>query len=76
MRFLKLTKYIININNISYIEKEKNKFNIVLNRAPFIDGFLMFGSGAIGSESKTFEVHHSRENNDYEIVKQWIEKYE
>lgn len=74
MRFLKLTNYVINIRNISYIEKEINQYNIVLNRAPFIDGFLFAGSGGISSKSKYIIVNNDGKTNDYEIVKQWIEK--
>jgi len=64
------------MRNIAYIEKTTDKYYIVLNRAPSIDGFLMFGSGAIGSETKTIIVRNDDETNDYESVKKWIEKCE
>lgn len=76
MQFLKLTNFIINIRNVSYIEKTTDKYYIVLNKVPFIDGFLMFGSGGIGSTSKTITVHNDGKTNDYESVKRWIEKCE
>lgn len=74
MRFLKLTKFVINMHNVSYIEKSTDSFCIVLNRAPFIDGFLFAGSGAVSSQSKVINVMNDGKTNDYETVKKWMTK--
>lgn len=69
-KFLKLSKYIINIHNIQYIKIEPTKIEI--NIGLIYDGLFMVGSGGFSSEPNKFEIKN--DSPDYNIVKDWIDR--
>ncbi len=77
-RFIKLTKKIINIKHISYIEKiEKTKyienaFNIYI-AVPKINGFHFFSFGMITPQEYVISVNEGINKQDYETIKRFVE---
>jgi|694.fasta_scaffold64663_6 hypothetical protein len=73
-RFLKLTKIIINANQIRIIDfNQPNKYNIHLV-AKEIYGWTIFGTGSIESYEPYITVCQEKDQEDYKIVSEWIEK--
>ena len=73
-RFLKLTKSIINANQIRIIDFNKpNKYDIHLVAKEF-RGFLILGTGNIESFEPYITVCQEKNSEDYKIVSEWIEK--
>lgn len=74
-RFIKLTKILVNINNITSISIQPNKYLIHLAKNNN-DGFGMFilGSGLWNSSSTNYqiEVCETEHQDDYKIVSEWI----
>jgi hypothetical protein len=76
-KFLKLTNFLLNTNDIHKIVIQPNKyrFHIVSKK---IDGFNWgigcFGLGNISSYSYDFEVCETKNSTDYKIVTDWIDK--
>ena len=71
-RFLKLTKIIINTNQIRIIDfKNPSEYNIHLVTKEF-SGFFMFGSGNVQSSEPYFIICEKKDPEDYKIVSDWI----
>jgi hypothetical protein len=76
-KFLKLTNFIFNTNDIHKILIHPNKYyiHIVSKR---IDGFNWgiggFGLGNIYSDTTVIEVCETTHSTDYKIVTDWISK--
>ena len=76
-KFLKLTNFLLNTNDIHQIVIKPNKycFHIVSKK---MDGFNWgiggFGLGNISSYTYEFEVCETNHSTDYKIVTDWINK--
>ena len=71
-RFLKLTKSIINTNQIRIIDFNKpSEYNIQLVTKEFY-GYFLFGSGSIDSSEPYITVCEKKNPEDYKIVSDWI----
>ena len=76
-KFLKLTNFLLNTNDIHKIVIKPNKyyFHIVSKK---MDGFNWgiggFGLGNISSYTYEFEVCETNHSTDYKIVTDWIDK--
>lgn len=76
-KFIKLTNFIINTNNIYSIIIKPDKYTIHITGKSF-DGFSWsfagFGSGSISSFTSEIEVCKNKNSMDYKIVSDWIDK--
>lgn len=76
-KFIKLTKFLLNTNDIHKIVIQPNKycFHIVSKK---MDGYNLtmggFGFGKISSYTYEFEVCETDHSTDYKIVTDWIDK--
>jgi hypothetical protein len=74
-RFIKLTKLVINTNDIHQIYIHPNKYYIYLKS---IDGFCWSfagsGMGSFSSHNSKIEVCETKDYADYKIVSDWISK--
>jgi hypothetical protein len=76
-KFLKLTNFLLNINDIHKIVIKPNKFYIhIVTRN--IDGFNWiigsFGLGKLSSQTYEIEVCETNHPTDYKILSDWISK--
>jgi len=76
-RFLKLTNFIINTNDIHQIAIRPNKY-IIHIVSKKIDGFAFgvygFGTGHLSSSVSEIEVCEKKHSNDYKKVSRWIDQ--
>jgi len=76
-KFIKLTNFLINTNDIHKIVIQPNKYYIHIVSKK-IDGFNWgvgsFGLGNISSYTSEIEVSETQHPNDYKIVSDWISK--
>ena len=70
-QFLKLSKIIINTNHIRNINILASKYEIKLS-TPNISGYVISGSGKFDLNFPTINVCEKEDNEDYNIVKNWI----
>jgi len=73
-KFLKLTNFLLNTNDIHKIVIQPNRycFHIMSKK---MDGFKRsFGPGYISSYTYEFEVCKTNHSTDYKIVTDWINK--
>ena len=69
--FLKLSKIIINTNHIRNINILASQYEIKLS-TPNISGYVLAGSGKFDLNFPTINVCEKENNEDYNIVKNWI----
>ena len=78
-KFLKLTSFLLNTNDIHKIVIQPNKYYIHIVSKK-IDGFNWgigpFGVGNISSYTYEIEVCETKHSTDYKIVFDWISKNE
>ena len=76
-KFLKLTNFLLNTNDIHKIVIQPNKYYIHIVSKK-IDGFNWgiggFGIGSIYSYTSEIEVCETKHSTDYKIVTDWIDK--
>ena len=77
-KFLKLTNFLLNTNDIHKIVIQSNKYCIHIVSKQ-IDGFIWgvgggFGIGNIYSYTSEIKVCKTNNSNDYKIVTDWIDK--
>jgi hypothetical protein len=76
-KFLKLTNFLLNTNDIHKIVIHPNKYCIHIVSKK-IDGFNWgvggFGLGSIYSYTSEIEVCETKHSTDYKIVTDWIDK--
>jgi hypothetical protein len=76
-KFLKLTNFILNANNIYKISIQPNRFVIYVAYKK-VDGFLWliggFGLGNLSTVTEEVEVCGEKHSTDYKIVSEWINK--
>lgn len=75
-KFLKLTNFIINTNNIYSIIIKPDKYTIHIV-SKYISGFnwsfVGFGVGSFSSHTSEIEVCKNKNSIDYKIVSDWID---
>ncbi len=71
-RFLRLTNFLINVNQIRRIDinPDTYKVHLIPNK---ITGFTLMGSGTFQSETETYTVSKKDHTIDYEKITDWIE---
>jgi hypothetical protein len=70
-RFLKLTNYIFNTNDLHKIVIHPDKYRIhIINKK--MEVFFILGTGAIQSDSFEFDVCKTTHSTDYDLVTDWI----
>ena len=75
-RFIKLTNFLLNTNDIHKIVIQPNKYYIHIVSKK-IEGFNWgFGIGSISSFTSEIEVCETKNSIDYKIVSNWISKNE
>lgn len=72
MRFLKLSKTVINISHLSLVEIGKNKFTIHMNQTKQY-GFHFWGSGFVETSTVKRVIDEMDNPEDYAVVKNFIE---
>jgi len=76
-KFIKLTNFLLNTNDIHKIVIQPNKYYIYIIGKK-IDGFNWsigaFGLGNISSYTSEIEVCETKHSIDYKIVSDWINK--
>jgi len=76
-KFLKLTNFLLNTNDIHRIVIHPNKYCIHI-ASKKIDGFIWgicgFSLGNISSYTSEIEVCETNHSTDYKIVTDWIDK--
>jgi hypothetical protein len=70
-RFLRLTNFLININQIRKIEMPPGAYKIHLIPTE-VTGFTLFGSGSFQSSAECYTVSEKDHILDYKIVSDWI----
>ena len=70
-RFLKLTNFLVNVNQIRLIEITPDKYKISLIGSE-LKGFFMFGSGGFNSVNDVIDVCKKEDIADYKIVSDWL----
>ena len=77
LKFLKLTNFLLNTNDIHKIVIKPNKYHIHIVSKK-IDGFNWgiygFGIGHISSYTSEIEICKKNHSTDYKIVTNWINK--
>ncbi len=71
-RFLRLTNYLINVNQIRKIDIKPNEYKIHLMPDKF-SGMILAGSGSFTSGGEFYTVSEKEHILDYKIVTDWIE---
>lgn len=74
-RFIRLTNFAVNVNDIQRIVIEPNKYYILTKK---LDGFTWnigpFGIGWLHSDTDKTEVCETKHPIDYKIISDWINK--
>ena len=70
-RFLRLTKILLNVNQIRRIDINPNEYKIHLIPCE-LSGFTLVGSGSFQSAAETYTVSEKENETDYKIISEWI----
>jgi hypothetical protein len=76
-KFIKLTNFLLNTNDIHKIVIKPNKYYIHIvskKKDGFYWGIGGFGLGNISSYTSEIEVCETNHSTDYKIVTDWIDK--
>jgi hypothetical protein len=77
-KFLKLTNFLLNTNDIYKIVIQPNKYHIYIAGKKMEGLYWMVGGvigfGSISSHTSEIEVCEKENSTDYKIVSDWIEK--
>jgi len=70
-RFLRLTNFLVNVNQIRLIEITPDKYKISLISSEF-KGFMLLGSGNINTDNTNIDICKKEHIKDYTIVSDWL----
>ena len=70
-RFLRLTNYLFNVNQIRRIDINPNEYKIHLIPSQ-LSGFMLLGGGTFQSAAECYTVSEKEHETDYKIVSDWI----
>jgi hypothetical protein len=71
-RFLRLTSFLINVNQIRRIDINPGVYKIHLIPSEF-SGFTLVGSGAFQSSAETYTATEKDNIIDYKLISDWID---
>jgi len=74
-RFLRLTSFLINVNQIRRIDINPGVYKIHLMPSEF-SGFTLIGSGSFQSSAEAFLATEKDHSTDYKIISDWINNNE
>ena len=74
-RFLRLTNFLVNVNQIRRIEIHPGAYKIHLIPSQ-LGGITLVGSGFFQSSAETYTVSEKDNINDYKLVSEWIQNNE
>jgi hypothetical protein len=74
-RFLRLTSFLINVNQIRRIEIHPGAYKIHLIPSE-LSGFTLVGSGSFQSSAETYTATEKEHITDYKIISDWINNNE
>lgn len=69
MKFIRLSRFIINPLQISMFVVKENAYHMHLNQ---ISGAMILGSGTFYSD--TLNVYKDKDPEDYKVITEWIEQ--
>ena len=70
-KFIKLNKYVININKISKIEIQKDLYKIFFNNR-YHEGVSFLGFGSLNTYEKIISICKEKNPECYNIINKWI----
>ena len=70
-RFIRLTHFLINVNQIRKIDINPNEYKIHLIPSE-LSGFMLLGSGTFQSAAERYTISQKDHETDYKIVSDWI----
>jgi hypothetical protein len=71
--FIKLSSIVINASKIKTIHMQNNIYYITLTTKQF-DGFMLFTNGYLNSINDKIEICGKKNQIDYNILSEWINK--
>jgi len=74
-RFLRLTSFLINVNQIRRIDINPGAYKMHLIPSEF-SGFTLVGSGSFQSSAETYTATEKDHSTDYKIISDWINNNE
>ena len=74
-RFLRLTNFLINVNQIRRIEIHPGAYKIQLIQDE-LKGVTFMGTGYFTSQTESYTVSEKDNINDYKLVSEWIQNNE
>ena len=74
-RFLRLTNFLVNVNQIRRIEIHPGSYKIHLIPSE-LSGFTLVGSGSFQSSAETYTVIEKDNIIDYKLIDEWINNNE
>jgi len=74
-RFLRLTHFLLNVNQIRRIDINPGVYKIHLIPSEF-SGFTLVGSGSFQSSAETYTATEKDHSTDYKIISDWINNNE
>jgi hypothetical protein len=74
-RFLRLTNFLINVNQIRRIDISPGIYKMHLIPSE-LSGFTLVGSGSFQSSAETYTVIEKDNTIDYKIITEWIKNNE
>ena len=74
-RFLRLTSFLLNVNQIRRIDINPGVYKIHLIPTE-LSGFTLVGSGTFQSSAETYTVIEKDNTIDYKLIDEWIKNNE
>ena len=71
MSFIRFRNQMINVNWIHKIVIEPTVYRVYCNQ-PSYYGFILAGSGFIGSDNHVIVIDKEKHTHDYEVLQKWI----
>ena len=73
MKFIRLTKMLINPSTIRTISMTDTSYTIHFTSEQ-MSGLVLFGSGSIGTRSSQIVIDKTKQPSDYRMLQCWISK--
>ena len=70
-RFIRLTHFLINVNQIRKIDINPHEYKIHLIPSE-LSGFMLLGSGTFQSAAERYTVSEKENETDYKMISEWI----
>jgi hypothetical protein len=73
MKFIKLSRFIINTSKISTVQVLDNRYIINISSSN-TSGFMLAGSGMFNSNETIIHVCQKKDPEDFDVLTKWIEQ--